>query len=364
MPTGVNDLKQWAIPSNWDAARLMAIQLQSGETYDALLNDIAGALAIANADLLSDPLLATLISVTDEPQVEYSVGISNGFEDHTEYGRADPKRGKTTGHMLPMWSKDRAFGWTWDFLRKARRFQIDNDIASGIEDLMNIWKRTIINRFFDSDAETVGSSGKSVPFADGGTADSTYVPPNKPDRASAFAYTHSHLLRYDGITQANLELAVVHLWEHGHDAPYDVLVSQTDLGSWTNTTTVTGYVPRPDPLIRYGNQADLANVGDGVIGVIETDYGAVRLRTNARIPTKYWGVYKSYGPLDQRNPLVINPSPTYGLACVLLAGDHIREFPLENAILFFEYGVGIRDRVGAALVYNHTSGSYTDPTIS
>lgn len=364
MPTGVNDLKQWAIPSNWDAARLMAIQLQSGETYDALLNDIAGALAIANADLLSDPLLSTLISVTDEPQVEYSVGVSNGFENHTEYGRPDPRRGKTTGHMLPLWSKDRGFGWTWDFLRKARRFQIDNDIASGIEDLMNIWKQTIINRFFDSDAETVGSSGKSVPFADGGTADSSYVPPNKPDRASAFAYTHSHLLRYDGITQANLELALVHLWEHGHDAPYDLLASQTDLGSWTNTTTVTGYVPRPDPLIRYGNQADLANVGDGVIGVIETDYGAVRLRTNARIPTKYWGVYKSYGALDQRNPLVINPSSTYGLACVLLAGDHIREFPLENAILFIEYGVGIRDRVGAALVYNHTSGSYTDPTIS
>lgn len=364
MPTGVNDLKQWSLPAGWDAARLSQIALQSGENYDGLINDIAAALALANADLLRDPLIAGLISIADEPQVEYTVGVSNGFEAHTEYGRPDPKRGKTTGHMLPLWAKDRGFGWTWDFLRKARRFQIDNDIASGIEDLMNVWKQTIINRMFDSDAETVGTAGKSVPFADGGTADSSYVPPNKPDRASTFAYTHSHFLRYDGITQANLELAIKHLWEHGHDAPYDLLASLTDLGSWTNTTNVTGYVPRPDPLIRYGNQADLANVDAGIVGAIETDYGAVRVRTNARIPTAYWGVYKSYGNLDQRNPLKVYASPTYGLACVLLSGDHIREFPLENALMFFEYGVGVGDRIGAALVYNYGSGSYTDPTIS
>lgn len=365
MPTGVNDLKQWAIPTNWDAARLMQISLQSGETYEDLLNDIAAALAIANAGLVSDPLLSGLISISEESAVEYRVGVSNGFEDHTEYGRPDPKRGKSTGHMLPLWAKDRMFGWTWDFLRKARRFQIDNDIASGIEDLQDVWKQTVLNRHFDSDAETVATSGKSVPYADGGTADSAYIPPSKPDRGGTFAYTHNHFLRYDGINQANLELAIKHLWEHGHDAPYELLVAQADISSWTDATSVTGYIPRPDPLLRYGAQTDLANVGEGYIGAVETDYGACRLMANGRIPTKYWSVYKSAGPLDQRNPLRVYPSPQYDLACILLAGDHVREFPLENAILFFEYGVGVgEDRCAAACVYNHTSGSYTDPTIS
>lgn len=364
MPTGINSLIQWALPSNWDAARLMQVALQSGETYDGLISDIAAGLAIANAMLTSDPLIGGLISLTDEQQIEYKVGVSTGFEDHTELGRPDPKRGATTGHMLPLWAKDRAFAWTWDFLRKARRFQIDNDISSGFIDLRNVWRQSVLNRHFDSDAETVGTSGKSVPYADGGTADSTYVPPNMPDRASAFASSHDHFLRLNGISQANVETAVLHLWEHGHDAPYDLLVAEADIASWTDVTSVTGYVPRADPLVRYGNQTDLAGVADDYIGVVETEHGSCRLRSNARIPTKYWSVYKSYGNMDQRNPLKVFPSPQYGLMCVLLAGDHIREYPLENAMLFFEYGCGIgEDRTAAACVYNHTSGDYVDPTI-
>lgn len=365
MPTGINDLKQWALPSNWDAARLTQIRLQSGETYEDLINDIAAALAVANADLLRDPMLAGMMSLADDPLIEYRVGVSNGFGTHTEYGRPDAKRGATTGHMLPLWAKDRMFGWTWDFLRKARRFQIDNDIASGIEDLQNVWRQTILNRHFDSDTESIGSSGTSVPYADGGTADSNYIPPHMPDRGGTFAYTHSHFLRLNGITQANLNTAIEHLWEHGHDPPYELLVSQSDISSWTDATSVTGYVARPDPILRYGAQTDLANVSSEYIGAVETDYGACRLMANGRIPTKYWSAYKSYGPLDQRNPLKVYPSPTYGLACVLLSGDHIREFPLEHAMMFFEYGVGVgEDRVAAVCVYNHTTGDYTDPTIS
>ena len=40
MALGPNDLKQWALPPGWDAARLMQYQLSSGESYDDLVNDI------------------------------------------------------------------------------------------------------------------------------------------------------------------------------------------------------------------------------------------------------------------------------------------------------------------------------------
>ena len=188
-----------------------------------------------------------------------------------------------------------------------------------------------------------------MPVADGGTADSTYVPPMMPERAAAFAYTHTHLQRLDGITQANLETTVTHLWEHGYDAPYDLLIAQADLSSWANTTNVTGWVKRADGLIRYGTQTDLANIDDGYLAVIETPLGPVRVRASARIPTTFYFLYKSFGPLDSRNVLRLSPSPNYGLGAVLLAGDHIRHYPMENAILTSEFYIGIQDRVGAVL---------------
>jgi hypothetical protein len=362
---GPNDLKQYALPTYWDATELEKIRLADGTTYAGFINDVSQGLALQNAALLADPLLGTMMAATTEAAVEYGVGVSNGFEEATEYGLPDAKRAATTGHMLGLKEYDRAFGWTWMFLNKARRMQLDEDIASAMADLKNLWAQKILTRFFKSTYDSVGS-GRSMPFADGGTADSSWVPKPNPDRADAFAYTHTHLLRLDGITQANLETAVKHLWEHGHDGPYELLVAQADIGSWRNTTNVTGYVSRPDPLIRYGVQTDLANVmGEGIDGVIETAYGACRLRPNGRIPTNYWGLYKSYGVRDQRNPLWIRYNPKFGVGAVLLAGDHIRQYPLENAILWMEFGANVgRDRTNGVLVENDSTGVYADPTIS
>jgi hypothetical protein len=362
MPTGVNSLQQFVLPQYWDAGELKKYELADGSTYEQLVADIAGALAIANADLLADPLISSLISPTTDLGLEYGTGVSNGFQVHTEFGRPDAKRGAVTGHMLPLVGYDRMLGWTWDFLRKARRSQIDNDIASAIRDLKDIFQKRVLTRLFKETYDAVGSSGRSMPLADGGTADANYIPLPVPERAAAFASTHDHIGALNGITQANLEIAVKNLWEHGHDAPYDLLVSQADIASWTNTANVTGFVPRSDPLIRYGATADLANVDASYLGVVDTKYGACRLRVSGRIPTKWWSVFKSYGALDQRNPLVVRFGTDYGAGATLLRGDSIRQYPLEQAMLFFEFGVGVRDRVGAVAAYND-AGAYSDPVI-
>jgi hypothetical protein len=203
-----------------------------------------------------------------------------------------------------------------------------------------------------------------MPIADGGTADAGYVPWSVPDRGGTFVYTHDHIAPLNGITQANLETAIRNVWEHGHDSPFDLLIAEADISSWTNQTNVTGYIPRADPLLRYGVTQDIAQVGSDYIGAIETDYGAVRIRATGRVPTTFWAVYKSYGPLDQRNPLVVRYNPKFGIGAVLLAGDHIREYPLENAILWMEFGVSVGADRCAAVVTKNTAGSYSDPTIS
>lgn len=360
---GINDLKQYAIPATWDASYLRNLALESGENYDALISDIAGALSVANSDLLADPLYGGLTFATDEPTVEYRVGVSNGFEAHTEYANPDAKRGAVSGHMLPLLPYDRRFGWSWDFLRKARRSQIDADIASGIDDLKDIFQKKILTRLFKSTYDAVGS-GKSVPLADGGTADSTYVPVAYPARGGTFTSSHNHFKFASGITQANLETFLGEIWEHGFDAPFDMVVAMADIGSWNNTSNVTGWKDKADALIQYGSGSTLARVDETYIGAITTKYGAVRVRATGRIPTGYYAIYKSFGNNDQRNPLRIRQSSTYGLGAVLLAGDHIRQFPLENAQMFFEFGVGVGESRVAAVACRNNAGAYADPTIS
>lgn len=364
MATGPNDLKQFTLPTYWDAAYLKKYELADGTSYEQLVADIGAGLALANRALLSDPMLAGLISITTEIAVEYRVGATNGFQEHTEYSKPDGGRGATTGHMLPLLGYDRALQWTWDFLRRARRAQIDADIAAAMQDLKDIWAQKILTRLFKSTYDAVGSNGRSMPLADAGVADANYIPLPYPDRGGTFDATHDHIHHYAAINQANLETVVKHLWEHGYDAPFDLLIAQADISSWTNTANVTGWIPRADPTIRYGVTADLANVDPSYLGVIETDYGAVRVRASGRIPTTYWAAYKSYGAMDQRNPLVVRVDPAAGeTICRLLSGDHIREYPLENAILFAEFGVGVQNRVGAYAA-KIDGAAYTDPTIS
>ena len=56
-------------------------------------------------------------------------------------------------------------------------------------------------------------------------------------------------------------------------------------------------------------------------------------------------------------------NPAFGIGCVLLAGDNIRTYPFEKAILFMEFGVGVTDRVGGIACMN-TAGSFSTPTIA
>jgi hypothetical protein len=361
---GVNDLKQYALPTNWDASLLTQLSLRDGTTYETLINDIAAAMALQNADLVGNPLIGGMIFTTAEVEVEYRIGVSNGFKAHTEYSRPDEGRGATTGHMTPLGAFDRGLGWTYDFLRKARRAQIDADISSVMDDIRNIFAKQALTALFTSTKVAVGS-GYSMPVADGGTADSSYVPVANPDRASAFTYTHNHVQALEGIKQAHVETVATHLWEHGHDGPYDLLVSSADISSWTDVTSVTGYVPRAKEGVNYGTTADLATVAGDYVGVVTTNRGSAYLRSTGRIPTGYWTMYKSYGQDDQRNILRCRYDDMIGgVGAYLLAGDHIRRYPLESALIRMDFGFGIGSDRTVAVIVKNTDGSWSDPTIS
>jgi len=346
--------------TGWDATALQNFRLQDGTTYAQVVAEMNGALGALNSELANDPLWAGLLSFTDQPDVEYRVGASNGFEVHTEYGLPDPKRAGIEGHMLPLLPYDRMLGWTWDYLRKARMSQIQADIADAIKDARDIYRQKILTRLLqrgdDSGAaKGLGSSGYSAGFATAAASTSVdFIPPTV--GGTSFDSNHEH---YVGITGAAFTLAAFQdakdeIREHGHEGPFDFLISTH---SEAAVRALSGFVPAPSLSVRYGSTVDLAQVDPGadangnyLIGVIE-DF---RVRVVRGMP-QYYGVgYKSYGPRSQRNPLRVRLQKGESALRVTAMPDPRAgngTSPLQNLMLFAEFGVGVADRTAATPRY-------------
>lgn len=179
---GPRDTSLLVMLTGWDATELQNFKLQDGTTYAAVFSQLNAALAALNSEFASDGF-ANLFSVTDQPDLEYRVGSSNGFEVHTEYARADPMRALTEGHMLPLIPYDRMLGWTWDYLREARMSQIQADIADAIKDARDMRRKKLLTRVLkrgddSGSALGLGSSGYSPGFATAAASTSVdFTPP-------------------------------------------------------------------------------------------------------------------------------------------------------------------------------------------
>ena len=357
-------LKETSLPSLWDSGELEKVRLADGTTFNQVVADLQAGLRVLNASLLDMPHYGDMIAIQDDPQVEYPIGVSNGVEEATEYSVPTPKRGATTGHMLPLRQWDRALGWTMMYLRRARQARLDADVRSAVVDIKSHWQKQLLTRFFKMEGETVGSTGNaSVPFADGGATDSSYVPPDSPDGES-FTGSHIHFLRHSDITDANVTAAIEHLQEHGHRSPFDIIAARADAGTWTS---LSGFkAPEWPGIVYHASTTERAAIPEitRYLGYIETDYGIARLWLTPRLPANYYGVYKSYGPGDPRNPLRVRINPNVGFGWQLVPGNWVNA-PQLMAVLYSEFGVGVgEDRTNGVCVYIADSGSYTTPTIS
>jgi hypothetical protein len=340
------------------------VRLAEGRTFDQLVGEVLAGLRMLNSQLLSMPHYADIVAIQDDPETEYPIGVSNGFEEATEYSVPDPKRGATTGHMLPLKQYDRGLGWTMMYLRNARASKLDADIRSAVVDGKSLWQQKLLTRLFKMAGETVGStSNASVPLADGGTTDSSYVPPDSPEGES-FASSHDHFLRQAALNDTNLSAALEHLQEHGHQSPFDICAARADAATWSG---LTGFKNPEWPGIVYHSSATeraaISEISD-FFGYVETDYGICRIWLTPRVPTNYYSVFKSYGPGDPRNSLRLRINPNTGFGFILVPGNWVNA-PAQMAVVYTEFGAGIgEDRTNGVCVYVFASGDYVTPTIS
>jgi hypothetical protein len=366
---GPRDLKDRVLADGWDATELEKLRSESDITIEEITNLLAGTLAALNAELLADPWLSLLFNVTTEPTVEYRQGTTTAVTDHTEYGAVDEQRGATQGHMLPLKAYDYALGWTWDYLRKCRRSQVDADIQGVVQAWRDAWEKKLLTRFFQAAddsgaAKGLGSSGYSPGFAHtAGSTNVDFVPP--PYEGKTFANTHEHFNFVNGVSAANWQTGIdeltADLFEHGHPSPFDLIVSYADQGT---VQDLTEFRTRPQPEIKYGDTQDVAMVGEQYIGVVNTPSGIARVKISNRLPQYYMGCFKAYGVRNPRSPLIVRYSDDMGLVATLLRGKSYRQFPIEQLLTFGEFGVGAQDRTNGAACEMNSASWAADPTIS
>lgn len=368
---GPRDTSHLVMLTGWDATELQNFKLIDGTTYAAVAAQLNAALAALNAEFNND-WMAGLYSVTDQPDLEYRVGSSNGFEVHTEYGRPDPRRAATEGHMLPLLAYDRMLSWTWDYLQEARMSQIEADIADAIKDARDRRRVSVLTRVLqrgdDSGAANgLGSSGYSPGFATAAASTSVdFTPPTY--GGTAFDSDHEHYVGIAGgaFTNAVFSDAKSELREHGHEPPYEFVAGPSDE---TTIRGLTDFTPVAENLVIYGSTQDrarlpMADEGNGAyyIGTIH-DFA---VKVVAGMPQYYGFGWKSYGRMSQRNPLKVRlfkgatswqvlafPHPNGGSA----------HNPLQDMMLYIRFGVGVADRTnGTARYTNNTTWADGTPT--
>lgn len=371
MALGPRDLSSVALPTGWDAAELAKFALADGTTYLEVAADMQAAVSALNAEINSHPLWSSLVSYQDRPEVEYRVGTSNGFEEHTEYGRPDPKRADVAGHMLPFQKFDRFLAWTADYLEDARMAQIEADIADAVKDARDLYRVKVLTRLFkrgdDSGAAVgLGTSGYSPGFAT--TAAQTNVDFTPPaNGGNTFSSTHEHYVTIAGglFTADVFKDARMELREHGHEPTYTFLVGLSDMDT---VVGLTGFVPAPSLGINYGQSVSLAQMQSAATAAGVYPLGMIHdfmVYAVSGIP-QYYGIgFRSYGPNSQRNPLRIRVkrnASAFGVEVLTDPNGGKPIVPLQNVMLRTAFGVGVGDRTNGTPRYVNHANTWTDGT--
>lgn len=361
MTIALSDLKSVVrLPGNWDLDYLRKFSTVEGMTFDAVVSELGGALLAFNRSLTAG-YWARYIRATTDIEAEYAIGNAAGkWKKVTDLSRPDPVRGDTTGHMLPMDDYGKSLQWTNLALRRMRRAKLEATIRALTDGAQDTWEYALLKRMFYSLYDAVGT-GRSVPFADAGVADSSYVPP-KYDGVS-FASTHTHYLCHAddaaGRT-AFLKAAAAHLKEHGILSPWDLVVSATDKAVWSAQTEFVK--PERAAILAAGVAARAVVDEEEYIGVLETDEGYFNVKLTSHVPTKYAGAFKPRGFGAAGNVLAVRYEEGYPLGVVIQG--NMGEFPLEGASTLFTFGVGVDDRVSGVCVFFDAGGVWSNPTIT
>lgn len=363
MPFGILDTQYVDLPAGIDEAYLRSLENRSGTDFGEIVTRIDARLGAFNDAL--DPLMAELMYVTDDIQTEEFQPIAFEVGEAGEYTVARPQyTGGQKAYMLPIRKYDVSTMWTEDGLFEMSDRSIDTNLDSILLGLRQRARREFLRRVF-SDAEVPidrNAAATNPGLAGSGTGNNAFTRPY-PDGTASTGISH-----YIRDTTANRLAAIrtardrIRKWYP--EVVVELLPTETFLANFLADAAVvsgvgTTWVTPGSPLIRPADTVAEALVDPNrYVGVFD---GNIRMR---KAITDFTGdyalVFLTFGNLSEQNVLAWRFDPMIGRQAWLRSRSM---FPLDMSTVFWKFGIGVSNRVGAVCIHIAASGSYVPPTI-
>jgi hypothetical protein len=365
MAFGYMDTQYVDLPQGIDQQYLDGLENESGQSFNDIIRAVDARLTDFNNGV--DPLLATLLYRTQDAVVLPEATRPMDVQPKGEYGVSRVQRVENyPGWMLPIEEWEASVGWTEKGLKRQRLQTTISQLDSLLLGFRVRFRKEVFRRLL-SDAEVrvdQYTPNLSPGFAGSGTGLNVYTIPYPNGEALPGGYTHYVRTAAASLATA-LDGAIDKLKRQGHQPPYDLIGSSTAITAVKALTGTEGFVGVGSPLVRLDPE-----VAEALVDASTYD-GVVRNVIRVRPYLDDWSsanlvVYKSYGANDPRNPLHVRypdrpNDPDSGFSAYLRSRSL---YPLDQAIVLHEWGVGVGNRTAAVNIYIAESGGYVAPTFS
>ena len=374
---GYHSALDLALPTGIDAKVIKQRELAENYTTEDLI-EFAARVSVGATRAILDKY-GYMISLTVDDYVYYPDGSNSGeLPVITELSRIEFVHGQDIGHMLPMRWYGHGTGITRLGQNGIRPTQIEATYGILVQEALSTFGKQVETRLFTNTVNSIGSAGFDMPFVRGTSSLPSGAPQYTPPAydGQTFAATHNHFVANSDL-ETLLNNMCETLDEHGLKAPFDAVISSTDLADYRG---LTGFVESVDSSVGvidlggrtnrpiYYSASELDTMEHGIYGRWRGNYGMVRLRPSHRVPTGYAAMFKSAGQLSAANPIRVKYAPVvegrsvpFGVIPVLKEGS-LSVFPIEGVGILFSFGAGVGNRLNGAVGRN--ASAFSNPTIT
>lgn len=352
--TGTHDIA-WLLASRYQTVAA----LDFGEVQRVLQADLD-----AHNGLIEDMLSEFVEFTTDTTRPYGDQGSEGEMVEVDEYGRGPTQRPPAAPGTVgfPLRKFQFPVGWTEMYLelatgaeialtqqkaQKAHIRALNRDIRRALFYSANYtWNDFLVNKVDITVKRLINAD--STPIATG------------PNAESFDGATHTHYNASATLTAAAVTANIEDVVEHGFGGRVITVISRTDEVAFR---ALTGFIPLQYPYL--GNFATTAGIAEGSLDTTRMDNRQIGWFGASQVWVKPWAIANyivTYDASATEKPLAFRQRAATSRQGLRIAAT-LRAFPLVAQYQEAEYGVGVWNRLSAAILY-FASGTFADPVIN
>lgn len=330
----------------------------AGVSYADLFRILGGALnALASSQ---DPLVTKYVQPTTQEFVSQRNGTKRTWRRGAEYTPGRPELGaEERGYQLPLWSFEIDLAVTARGMRDMTPDQFFSEVSDTVQAIAMGRRADVLERIFHAlefPLDGRALSGSSPGFA--GVGGDPVQGLDIYGKALPANYTHYfHGADSEAGLQGALDGAIANM-ERFHRGRLEILPTEDmadRITTWNNVDD--DFVPAQEILIRPAVDVSEALVSaDTYLGVYKRKYPVLKPEPQVQ------GLNAAIAPAAiSSKPIALRYKESYGREA---RAEDRNLYPLTELIIMQDYGVGVLDRTGMALVSGGTGTDYINPTVA